>query len=227
MRHESSGDHRDRVKAGVQAQTLAEAKLRADLVGNSTKRDAIRSAFRHVYWLAKHRVANRLFADLRDFTVLEGNRAFRALTKKNAQYMSSTFFTDALHALGNVLRADIINNVKQSQFFSIALDETADISVTEQLILYIRYVLPVSGEIRVQLFDIIAMKKADGASIYAATMKSLREAGLELKRLSGASTDGAGAVAGKIKGFCALLQADQPYCTCVHCICHRYGNIDA
>ncbi len=159
--------------------------------------------------------------------MLEGNRAFRALTKKNAQYMSSTFFTDALHALGNVLRADIINNVKQSQFFSIALDETADISVTEQLILYIRYVLPVSGEIRVQLFDIIAMKKADGASIYAATMKWLREASLELKRLSGASTDGAGAVAGKIKGFCALLQADQPYCTCVHCICHRYGNIDA
>jgi hypothetical protein len=202
---------------------LAEVRLRTQLVGNNNKRDAIRSAFRHVYWLAKHRVPNRLFPDLREFSILEGNNSFRSLTKKNVRYLSSTFFTDALTAIGNVLRADIIANIRKSQFFSIALDETGDISVTEQLVLYVRSVDPVSGAIRVQLFDLIPLKKADGASIYKATMKSLRDAKLELKRLTNASTDGAGAVFGKNQGFCARLQQDQPYCTCVHCICHRYG----
>jgi len=185
-RHEISGSHKASVENGVSAQTLAEVRLRTQLVGNNNKRDAIRSAFRHVYWLAKHRVPNRLFPDLREFSILEGNNSFRSLTKKNARYLSSTFFTDALTAIGNVLRADIIANIRKSQFFSIALDETGDISVTEQLVLYVRSVDPVSGAIRVQLFDLIPLKKADGASIYKATMKSLRDAKLELKRLTNA-----------------------------------------
>lgn len=222
-RHEQSEAHVRKIAAGFSAQTLEAAKVRADLSGNATQRDGLRSAFRIVYWLAKHRVANHHFPDLRELTVLEGNKGFQTLTKRNAQYYSSTFFTEALQAIGEVLRFDIVSAAKESRHFAIAIDETADLAVIEQLAVYIRFVEAETGKIRVHLFDVIALEKADGESILAAVLESLTTAKLELKRLSGAASDGAGAMAGKEKGSMARLRNLQRFVITVHCICHRLG----
>jgi len=98
-----------------------------------------------------------------------------------------------------------------------------DIAVTEQLVLYVRGVDPNTGEIFVRLFDLIAMKKADGESILAKVLESLHRSEVEFMRLIGVSSDGAGAMFGKYKGFCARLKQLQKFLWEMHCICHRTG----
>jgi hypothetical protein len=227
LKHETSAKHMSNVvKAlglGTQ-QTLKENAVRNEVAKDPQKRNALRSLFRIVYFVALHRLANRLFPSLVALTVAEGNDVFKALTKKNAKYLSSTFFTSALLSMGDVLRAEIIEQIKASLFFSIMIDETADISVTEQLALYVRFV-DAMGNIRVYLFDLIALEKADGASILVEVLRSLKEARLELKRLIGLASDGAGAMLGKKQGFAARLRKLQPFLIALHCICHRLGTI--
>lgn len=48
---------------------------------------------------------------------------------------------EVVEALGKVVHDDILQKVKAPPFFAILADETTDIAVLEQLILYVRYVL--------------------------------------------------------------------------------------
>jgi hypothetical protein len=74
-------------------QYLRDAQVAAGLI----------AAFREVYFLAKHRLANRLLKPLRKLAELEGNSVFKlAFGKSIVQYTSSTFQTEALAAMNEV-----------------------------------------------------------------------------------------------------------------------------
>ena len=47
---------------------------------------------------------------------------------------------EVVEALGKALADTIISGIKLSPFFSVCIDETTDVSVTKELIVYIRYI---------------------------------------------------------------------------------------
>ena len=54
--------------------------------------------------------------------------------------------TRVVQALGETISAPIISSVCQSPFFAVCIDETTDVSVKKELIIYIRYIC--KGEIK-------------------------------------------------------------------------------
>lgn len=56
------------------------------------------------------------------------------------KYSSERFVQDLVEVLGKVVHDDILKELQDSPFFSILADETTDIAVIEQLILYARYI---------------------------------------------------------------------------------------
>lgn len=58
---------------------------------------------------------------------------------RNAKYTSNTTQNEILRSLANMVREDIIQEVKASEVFSILADETKDLGKKEQLSLALRY----------------------------------------------------------------------------------------
>ena len=58
----------------------------------------------------------------------------------NAQYTSERFIQEVVQALGDAITDPIILSIQQSPFFSVCIDETTDVSVIKELIVYIRFI---------------------------------------------------------------------------------------
>ena len=59
--------------------------------------------------------------------------------KQNAKYTSSVIQNEILECLANMVREEIIQEVKESEVFSVIADETKDLKKKEQLSLVLRY----------------------------------------------------------------------------------------
>ena len=59
---------------------------------------------------------------------------------RNAKYPSERFMQEILLALGETIRQEIMDEAKFSPVFSLLIDETTDIAVTKQVIIYARYI---------------------------------------------------------------------------------------
>ena len=60
---------------------------------------------------------------------------------QNAKYISEHFMQESIQALAEIISQDIMKSLQTSPFFSVCIDETTDVSVTKQLIIYGRYLI--------------------------------------------------------------------------------------
>ena len=60
---------------------------------------------------------------------------------QNAKYTSERFMQESVQALAEVISQDIIESLQASTFFSLSIDETTDVAITKQLIVYSRYLV--------------------------------------------------------------------------------------
>mgnify|MGYP006091271917 CR=1 FL=1 len=58
----------------------------------------------------------------------------------NASYISPRIQNEIIGLCGNTVRESIVNDIRQARFFSIMIDEVADLSRIEQLSLVLRFV---------------------------------------------------------------------------------------
>ena len=59
--------------------------------------------------------------------------------ESNTDYSHHSSFKDFQLVISGVIREDLICNVKNSDCFSLMFDESTDVSVSQNLIIYIRY----------------------------------------------------------------------------------------
>jgi hypothetical protein len=193
-RHELNPDHvankQKLIAQTTVTQTQQELKRKADIKKIHVLA-AIHSAFRHVYFLTTNRLANVLLQPLRVFSIREGNTHFDALTKKNAQYASSTFFHNAVHAIGDVMLNDTVKQLSLVRYFSVMIDGTVDISVTELMGVFVRYYDRLKKEVVTVFFDMVALKQTTGEAIFDALMKCFEDKGVDTAKLCGFASDGA------------------------------------
>ena len=100
-------------------------------------------------------------------------------------------------------------------------DEVTDCSNKEQLSLVLRYVDPETLLIREDFVDFLECDTGiTGQQLADKITSSLQSYGLDLKNLRGQAYDGAGNVAGTVRGTAAVITSQYPLALYTHCPSH-------
>lgn len=110
-----------------------------------------------------------------------------------------------INDISNEIIIKLRDRIQDFKYFSLAFDESTDISDTAQIVVFVRGENE-SFKITKEMLNLISLKgSTKGEDIYHAVDKCLSENNLGLEFLSGISTDGAPAMVGKEKGAIKLL----------------------
>ncbi len=151
----------------------------------------------------------------------EKSSLFRSLS------LSNTTVTRRIEDLSNNIKQQLYNLTPQFESFSLALDESTDLSDTAQLAIFVRGI-DVNFNIYEELLELRPMKDTcTGADIFRECQAAMENAKLSYENLVGISTDGAPAMVSDQKGFQGIiiselrkrnLPSNLIWC---HCIIHQ------
>lgn len=214
---------------------------RAQIVANN--RLKLRSIAATIIFCGKQAISLRGHRD--DWSTLENNDAsntlggnFQALlqfridsgdqilkehlrtAQNNAIYTSKTIQNDIIYICGDLLRNKILKKVREAHFFSVIADEATDVANDEQLSISIRYVEDGIPQEKFLGFH-ECQTGVSGEAIAGDILEQLANWQLEPRLLRGQAYDGAGAMAGQIKGTAARIASLYPKAIYTHCASHR------
>jgi galactitol-specific phosphotransferase system IIB component len=140
---------------------------------------------------------------------------------QNAKYTSPQIQNEVIQIMWEVTLEKILEEAKNSQFFSVMADETRDKQGMEDLSVAIRY-LNSDFEVRERCVGIVGLMSQNAETISSEIIKILQSVGLDCKRLLSQSYDGASTMSGYRSGvqkrISLLLEMNVPY---VHDYNHR------
>ena len=115
----------------------------------------------------------------------------------------------------------MINDIRNSEFHTLLIDESTDVSVSKMLIIYIKY-RPAAATCHKTVFaGIVKLTACDSGSIFEAIKQFYLENNVDVKKIVMFTSDGASVMLGKRNGVAALLRAEVPHVTEQHCVAHR------
>ncbi len=124
----------------------------------------------------------------------------------HAKYTSTSIQNSIADILGCQVKQAILNRVKRAQFFSLIADEVTDSSNKEQLAIVLRYVDPDDLHIREDLVEFVECDAGvTGRAVATKITGCIESSGLDLTKIRGQAYDGAGNMAGKVKGAAAII----------------------
>ena len=123
--------------------------------------------------------------------------------------------TKASQILKNVLaktKKEILIQILRTQYFSLLVDESTDISVITKLVIIVQYWCKVTGKAKVQLFDIIDLdpRRASGEEIFTQVEALFNHHGIPFENCVGFSSDNAGKMIGCNSSFFIALLRRNP-----------------
>ncbi|CAF1116873.1 unnamed protein product [Brachionus calyciflorus] len=113
---------------------------------------------------------------------------------KNASDCSKTIQNEIIGLLSDQILKNIVKSINQNQFFSLIIDDTADITRIEQ---------------------------TDGESLFKLIKSTLTDLGLPLSNIVGQCYDGAANMSGILKGVVARIKNINNKALYVHCHAHK------
>lgn len=115
----------------------------------------------------------------------------------------------------------VLNDCK---YFSLALDESTDVTDVSQLLIYTR-AIDSSFEVHEELLKLASLHgTTKGVDIFNAVKSAVHEYG-GFDKLSAVVTDGAPSMQGRRTGFAGLLQQNGVECPILHCIIHQVSLV--
>ena len=125
-----------------------------------------------------------------------------------------------MQALAETIAKPIQEHLCASPFFSLCINETTDVSVTKQLIVYARYL--VSGVVHSSFISMLELPYVTAPSIVNAVCKLCQDLNLEMRnRFCGLGSDRASVMLGARGEVSKLLKDKVPFLASNHCIAHR------
>ena len=141
------------------------------------------------------------------------------LAPRNAKYISHRIQNELIHLCGQQIQGQILMECRQADYFSILLDETTDVSVTEQVTFVLLYI-DRSGVRQEQFVTFADTHNTTGETLYLLICEKLKEWNLDKNKVVGLGFDGASNMSGKIKGVQGRFSKDVPGAQYVHCRAH-------
>ena len=130
-----------------------------------------------------------------------------------------TKMTAAVNTVADAMHADLVKKMKDG-FWAIIPDETADISVKEQVGVSVRVFDESDGQVRTYAYGLRPVKAASAANIFSAIELMLASDNLDWSNLVAMSSDGANVMCGKQNSLLTRISSKQPNVFSVHCTCH-------
>uniref|UniRef100_UPI0035901BC1 general transcription factor II-I repeat domain-containing protein 2-like n=1 Tax=Myxine glutinosa TaxID=7769 RepID=UPI0035901BC1 len=142
--------------------------------------------------------------------------------------LSRRTVSDRITDMAQDIEKTLKDTARDFQFFSLACDETTDITNTAQLAIFVRGITA-EFDTREELLSLQAMHgTTKGEDLFEQVVLAMNKFELQFDKLSGLATDGAPAMVGAQKGLTALfkkemsrLSLDPSELVVCHCIIHQ------
>lgn len=145
------------------------------------------------------------------------------ITAINAVQLSARTVTRRIEIIATDIKSQLNNDIQESVFFSLQLDESTDVSDTSQLCIIIKMVFD-DFSMKEEFLKVLPLKgRTRGSDIYSSFKQYLQDDSIPLEKLSAITTDGAPAMKGNNNGLIALCKKDPifPKFASYHCIIHQ------
>ena len=120
--------------------------------------------------------------------------------------------------MSQCIKGDIHKGIYRSNYVAVLCDETTDISIKKQLIVYICYVC--DNDFKVHYLKIKDMKDGSAEIIEDELLNLCQEKELNLSKVVGFGSDRASVMMGSNSGVATRLKSHNPSLISVHCIAH-------
>ena len=215
-RHVNSREHQDAMTEARLRETFTEAREKA--VGEQAQ--GIITAMKGVYWLAKEEVATHKYSSLLDLFEDVGVESVKKMkVGENATYRSHHTAEGMQQSIYTVLQKEVDTLVQGSPFVSLLIDESTDISTTENLIIYIKLLNNFNPE--THLLGNVHIPNGQAATVTQMVKDILASRHVDEKKVVGFGSDGASVMTGKNNGVAARLKRVNPFLISIHCMAHK------
>ena len=167
-------------------------------------KSALKTAMQCLYWLVKSEIPHTMhYNSLITAVEFMGCQQLQHLNHdENPKYTSQPTIQEFLQVIGEQIEHELLNSVHTSPMYSIMIDETTDVSILKEMVIYVMYL---TSEAKVYTGFLTINELPDGT---AETVEKNITAYLEIKdmplsRMVGFGTDGASVMTGKHNGVAA------------------------
>ncbi|XP_038054694.1 zinc finger protein 862-like [Patiria miniata] len=128
---------------------------------------------------------------------------------------------EMIEVLATVTRQKIHKSLQESPCFSLLIDETTDVAVLNQLIIFAQYLSPKSGKVTTSFLQVVDLPNGLAQTITTAVQDMLQSLSLPQTKFVGLGSDGANVMVGQHNGVAAKLRSTNKQLVNIHCIAHR------
>ena len=179
----------------------------------------LEKAFTAVYWIAKEEFADVKLVSLLQLLESLGLSELRYLSQRSRSAVREMFLI-----IGEVLKKDYLEKIKQVDSFGLLADETSDVSVLEQLTMFVKFVDYEPGEPRTVFLSaecIIDPSVPNAEVLTESILGVLKKFDLNIDKMKSFVSDGASVMTGIYNGVAVRLKRVNNVMLNFHCICHR------
>ena len=199
---------------------------RGILAMNNKNRERLSMLFNTAYGLTKK---NRPFTDYQTVCTIQ---------KKNGLDIGDTHITDKtaqqmISAVAKVISQGTADQLRESRFVTVMADGSTDTTITEQEVVYVRYVY--KGTPLTKLASIQPLEHGNAEGVFAGIIAGLQQLDLSIKNLQPklpspqksfptlvcANFDGASVMMGNKTGVATRFKDVFPWVIPVHCVAHK------
>ena len=176
----------------------------------------LEKAFTAVYWIAKEEIANVKLVSLLQ---LFENLGVSELSQRSRPAVREMFLI-----VGEVLKEHYLEKIRKVDSCGLLADETSDVYVLEQLIMFVKFVDYELGEPRTVFLSAECITDPSGPNAEVLTesiLGVLKEFNLNINKMKSFVSDGATVMTGIHNGVVAMLKRVNNVMLNFHCICHR------
>lgn len=138
---------------------------------------------------------------------------------RNAKYTHHNIQNEIINIMANMIRSEISDEVKVSKHFALLVDETKDVSKTEQISVVVRYMY--QGKIYESFLGYTAAEGLNAPALLVKIKETLSQCNIDKQDCIGQCYDGASVMSGCNNGVQQLFRREVPGAVYVHCYAHR------
>ncbi|CAI7854784.1 unnamed protein product [Closterium sp. NIES-53] len=134
-------------------------------------------------------------------------------------YYTTYGFGELTQATATWLQTTLLEHVLTSPFIGISLDKSTDRCNGKHMILYVTFIR--DSKVATEFMTLITVDNGDAATLVGLLASHLQAVGIDLRRISSISTDGANVMMGSKSCLVTRLRLRIPHLVSSHCIAHR------
>lgn len=169
--------------------------------------------FRTIFYVSKEELPTEKVNSLIELQNLNGAK----IKYKNLSYVTINEIQDCI---SSIIQRSLVEEIVQSDFYAVMIDESTDLSVQKHLSVCVRYVK--NGEAVTKFLANVAIEDGKAHTIVQQLIKCLTHLGLDPTKIVSLATDGAATMTGKKTGVGVQMKSKYaPFSVQSHCIAHR------